>query len=237
MHFTLRLLLLCLTLGPASIAQAQSEIVAIAAPVEGQAVAGRVGIAGAAASPLFERYEIDFGYEPNPTDTWFPIGEPVRAQQTGGLLAEWDTLGLGVADGVYTLRLRVYRVDGTFVEAFARSIELRNGSAAAITPLPAGSAALPLTEAPTGTATAVVVQLPPTSTPRPSATVTQPGPPPPGPAGLAGPTFDLPNFGRAFVWGIGWTAGIFALIGLYAALRPRVRPHLWRLMRRLARPR
>jgi hypothetical protein len=235
MQISACLLLLCLALGPRGGVHAQVETVSIAAPVEGQTIAGRVSIAGAATSPLFQRYEVEFGYEPNPTGTWFPIGEPVQAQQAGGILAEWDTLGLGIADGVYTLRLRVYRVDGTFAEALARNLQLRNGASAIAGTLPA------FTEGPTATATSILIELPPTSTPRPTGRPTVPGPAAPpggGPAvAVTGPTFDLLNFGRAFLSGIGWTAGAFALIGLYAALRPRVRPHLWRLMRRLAKSR
>jgi hypothetical protein len=213
-------------------AAAQEESAAILTPAEGQSVAGLVAIAGTAASPGFQRYEVDFGYEPNVTDTWFPIQEPVSSQQFGGTLAQWDTVGQGIADGVYVLRLRVFRQDGTFLEAFAHNILLQNGS-----PLgPPGQGAEPAAATPT--ATSVFVQLPPTSTPRPTLT------PQPTDAPAAGqgedpaqPLLDLPAFGSAFARGIGWTIGLFVLLGLYAALRPRLRPHLWRLIRRLVKAR
>jgi hypothetical protein len=214
-------------------ALAQDESAAIVTPAEGQAVAGLVTIAGTAASPAFQRYEVDFGYEPNVTDTWFPIQDPVLTPQFGGILAQWDTVAQGVADGVYVLRLRVYRQDGSFLEALVHNVTLQNGIP--LGPAPTGEGGLP-TETPT--ATGVYVQLPPTSTPRPTATPQPTAPPQPGAAqGPTDPLFDLPAFGRAFARGIVWTVGIFVVLGLYTTLRPRVRPYLWRLIRRLVKPR
>jgi hypothetical protein len=228
----MRPLLLCalliLTLLPAAPARAQAEAATILAPVEGQTVAGTVTIAGQAAGPQFQRYELDFGYEPNPTDTWFPIQDPVVTPQFGGPLAQWDTVAQGIADGVYVLRLRVYRADGTFAESFVHNVILQNGFAAG--PADPGL--------PTPTATGVFVQLPPTSTPRPVVTPRPTETPLPGRAeGSFGPSLNLATFGRAFARGIGWTAFLFVLLGLYAALRPRLRPRLWRLIRRLVKSR
>jgi hypothetical protein len=148
-------------------------------------------------------------------------------------------VGLGIADGVYAIRLRLYRTDGTFAEALAHNVVLHNGtSPIAVTGVPGGESAEPPTAAPTATPTGVLVDLPPTSTPRPSATPFPAGAPAqPAAPQVSGPTFDLPSFGRAFRSGIGWAAAAFMLIGLYAALRPRLRPYLWRLMRRLVKSR
>jgi hypothetical protein len=243
MRFCLGLLLIVsLAARPGRAAQAQTDIVAILAPGEGQVAAGLVTISGVASSAQFERYEVEFGYEPNPTDTWFPLQDPVLTQQPGGTLAQWDTLGLGIADGTYVLRLRLYHTDGTFAEAFAHNIQLRNGTSPVLaTGAPGSETQAAATPAPTATATSVQVQLPPTSTPRPAQPTSTPlpagGPIGPPNDGVTGPTFDLPSFARAFVSGIGWTAGAFALVGLYAAVRPRLRPYVWRMLRRLAKSR
>jgi hypothetical protein len=222
--------LLALSLLPAA-ALAQEETATILNPAESQVVAGTVTISGTANSIGFQRYEVDFGYEPNVTDTWFPIQEPVPTPQFGGTLVQWDTVALGIADGVYVLRLRVYRQDGSFLEAFAHNIILQNGFAAG--PEQPGEPALPTaTASPTG----VFVQLPPTSTPRatsaPQPTATRA----PGAAQAADdPLLNLPAFGRALTRGALWAVAAFIVLGIYTALRPRVRPHLWRWMHRLVK--
>lgn len=216
----------------------QGESVAIIAPAGGQTVSGLVLVSGSAESPQFQRYELDFGYEPNPTDTWFPIQDPVLTPQPGGLLGQWDTVGQGIADGVYTLRVRLYRADGSVVEAFVHAIAVQNGSPSAAAPsADTTPATTPATETPT--ATGVFVELPPSSTPRP--TTTPRGVPAAAPSRLdsavRGPTFSRTTFARAFVTGIGWAFGAFALMGLYAFVRPLVRPRLRQWIRRLLKPR
>ena len=223
---------------PPAPARAQGETLTILGPAEGQVVAGVVTITGVAASPAFQRYEIEFGYEPNPTDTWFPIQDPALTPQPGGTLAVWDTAAQGVADGVYVLRLRLYRVDGSFIEAFAHNIILRNGNAAGPEAAQPGGTGEPPALPDTPTATGVFVDLPPTSTPRPTVTPQPTDAPRPGPPGdNAGPSLSLQLFERAFVRGIGWTVAAFIVLGIYLLLRPRVRPAVWRLMRRLVRQR
>jgi hypothetical protein len=54
---------------------------------------------------------------------------------------------------------------------------------------------------------------------------------------VSGPTFNRTTFSRAFVTGIGWAFGVFAVLGLYAFLRPLVRPRLRQWIRRLLNPR
>ncbi len=233
MRIRLLTALLALCLLPAAAALAQDETATILTPAEGQTVAGPVTIAGTANSTGFERYEVDFGYEPNVTNTWFPIGGPVSTPQFGGTLVQWDTVAMGIADGVYVLRLRVYRQDGSFLEAFVHNISLQNGFASG--PEQPGEPALPtFTPSPTG----VLVQLPPTSTPRPTAPAQATAGPPPGAAqGPTDPLLNVPAFGRALLRGAIWAVAIFIVLGLYTALRPRLRPHLWRIIRRLVKPR
>ena len=232
MRLPLPPLLLALLLLPTVAAQVQGETVVLVAPAEGQTVAGLVNITGSAASPAFQRYELDFGYEPNPTDTWFPIQDPVLTPQSGGTLAGWDTAAQGIADGTYVIRLRLYRSDGSFAETFIHNLVLQNGSAAGPSAAP-GETGQPLPPSETPTATGVFVDLPPTSTPRPTLTPQPSQAPRSGPtSNRLGPSLDLASFARAFTRGIGWTVAIFFVLGLYAALRPRVRPSLWRIIRR-----
>ncbi|MBI3760243.1 MAG: hypothetical protein HY260_00035 [Chloroflexi bacterium] len=213
----------------------QGESAALTAPAEGQTVFGVVAISGSAASPQFQRYELEFGYEPNPTDTWFPIQEPVLTPQPGGVLGQWNTAG--IADGVYLIRLRLYRQDGSFAEAFIHNVLLKNGS-----PTPAASpgptSGPGKTPEAAVTATGVLVELPPSSTPRPTATPRGAGSDSGSSAGsdIPGPAFSLPTFGRAFVTGIGWTLAAFVVMGLYSMLRPAIRPRLRRLIRDLLKP-
>jgi hypothetical protein len=237
MRLPLPPLLLALLLLPTVAAQVQGETVTLLAPAEGQTVAGLVTIAGTAASPAFQRYEMDFGYDPNPTDTWFPMQDPVLTPQLGGPLAQWDTLGLGIADGTYVIRLRMYRTDGSFAEAFLHNLVLQNGSPAGPAAAP-GETGQPAPPSETPTATGVFVDLPPTSTPRPTVTPQPSLAPRPGPTPIdLGPSFSLQSFEQALVRGVGWTVAAFVALGLYALLRSRLRPGLRRLMRRLIKQR
>ena len=139
--------------------QAQDQGLAIImTPLDGATVGGIVPILGTATHPQFLRYELAFGYSPNPTDTWFTIQEPVKTPVVNEVLWRWDTTGL--TDGVYTLRLRVYWTERLFVEAFARDVHIQNATPP---PPPASQATTPTPQVAKATATPVIV-LPPTST-------------------------------------------------------------------------
>jgi hypothetical protein len=98
----------------------------ISRPAEGDSVADVVTILGSASSATFDRYELSFGYDPDPTDTWFPIGEPVSTQVSFGRLGLWDTSR--ITDGTYALRLTVTLEDGSVIEDVVSGIEVRNTS-------------------------------------------------------------------------------------------------------------
>jgi len=66
-------------------------------------VSGRVQITGTAAGEGFQYYRIQVGQGLNPR-AWIQIGGNVTAPVTNGLLAEWDTDGLG---GLYAVQLVV----------------------------------------------------------------------------------------------------------------------------------
>jgi len=161
----------------------QGPIAVITSPKDGQELQGVVTITGSANHPEFDRYELAYGPEPNPNDAWQPFAsnqQPVA----DNVLGVWDTAS--VADGNYSLRLRVVRKDSNYDEAFIRGLRVINQQARS-TPTPSAEAS-PTPEATTDLATAVpgveptlrsvptvLVEQPPTSIPAavaPGATAT-----------------------------------------------------------------
>lgn len=127
----------------------------ITSPADGQPLEGLVSIEGSADHPSFVRYDLAFSYEPNPTDTWFPIGEPVSTRARQAALGLWDTTQL--TQGIYQLRLRVFLDSGAILEDVASG--LRVGLAAAA---PAPSGGLPVA---TATASPTATTVPPLAAP------------------------------------------------------------------------
>lgn len=230
MRFVFRTLLLLglLTTGPRSIVRAQDAGLAVlTAPLEGAILSGLVPITGSATHPEFRRYELAFGYAPNPTDTWFSIQAPAATQIINDVLGTWDTSSL--TDGLYTLRLRVYYSDRDFLETVVRNVRVQNAQPTA-TPSPAPSAtSAPLPSATTAlvsiTPTQPVIALPATSTPRPSPTANGPV----APGNTVTPPFNLTLIQEAFLAGVRFTGICFALLGVYLAFKA--------LLRALLRPR
>ena len=167
-------------------------------PGPGQAIVGIFPVFGTATHPAFERYELAFGFDPDPTDTWFPIGEPLDTRVVDGRLAIWDTTT--IADGEYRLRLRVSLNGAAPLEAVIGGIRVRN-----YTP----------TETPEAAATAVV----PTaeSTPEPIASGED--------IEIEQPPETLGAFDAALR--IGMFLGIFVMFSLaaYVWLSPRIREY------------
>jgi hypothetical protein len=117
------LLTIAALLRPAGRATAQAPGYAeILTPSAGISLAGLISIEGTADHPAFLRYDLAFAYDPNPTDTWYPLGEPVptRAQQT--TLGLWDTTSL--SPGIYQLRLRVQLEGGAILEDIIRGLRI-----------------------------------------------------------------------------------------------------------------
>ncbi len=121
----------------------------ISEPLEGSVVYGEVNLLGKTAVTGFSRYEVEFAYNANPTDTWFLV---TRNEQpvTEGVLAVWDTSGL--TDGDYELRVRVYFMDGSTRDAFVKGIRVRNYTATH-TPVPTSTVKSLPTNIPTITLT------------------------------------------------------------------------------------
>jgi hypothetical protein len=199
-------------------AQAQDQGVAvIITPLEGATVSGSVAILGTATHPQFERYELAFAYNANPTDTWFSLQDPVQTQVVNDVLGRWDTTG--VTDGVYTLRLRVYAADRAVTESLVRGVKVQNATPAPPTPTaPAVTAPPPANVA---SATPVIV-LPPTSTPRPTTAVVSANSPS-RPGGAPPSWFDARMIFRAVGSGLLLTGLLFVILGLYAGFKAALR--------------
>jgi hypothetical protein len=96
----------------------------ITRPGDGEIIHGVVTIEGSAAHPAFVAYELSFAYDPDPTDTWFPIVDDFQTPITDGRLGLWDTTG--ITDGDYQLRLYVILENDGRLEAYARNLHVRN---------------------------------------------------------------------------------------------------------------
>jgi hypothetical protein len=105
---------------------AQTNMVTIRFPSNGEAVQGVVTIEGSANHPEFSYYELSFTYADLSSQTWFPISEPSRTQITSGALGLWDTTS--ITDGNYNLRLEVFLLDDTSLIAEVENIRIRNSS-------------------------------------------------------------------------------------------------------------
>jgi len=155
--------------------RAQEELQpAISSPVDGQIVQGSVVVSGTVSALGFSSYELSFAYADDQTQTWFVLASSSQPVFEGEL-GIWDTTTL--TDGDYTLRLRVFMLDGSVQEKMVSSLRVRNYTAVPTSTF-------------TPTATAIVQFAPPTAqliAPAP-ATVTPslptPTPLPPNPASL-----------------------------------------------------
>jgi hypothetical protein len=98
----------------------------ILSPSEGQILQGLVEVSGSVTVLGFANYELSFAYQGDPTQTWFVLSSsslPVFE----GALGSWDTTTL--TDGDYTLRLRVFLLDGSIQETKASGLRVRNYTA------------------------------------------------------------------------------------------------------------
>ncbi len=211
---TLGLLLLAIPLGQAVQSQSLGQI---SSPRDRAAVRGLVPIEGSATHPQFQKYEIHYGPEPNPGDQWTPIqGSPFTVPVVQGRLGLWDTTI--IPDGIYSLRLRLVRLDGNYDEYVVRGIQVLNAQPTD-TPTPA---ATPTPEAPTETpapTATVVIGVPTVVSPTPKPTSTDL--PTALPSDTPEPAVDMPfqNVSDAACWGAGATVAVFVALGLFFLLK------------------
>lgn len=213
---TIVLGLLLLAVPAVNTGQAQT-LGQITSPRDRAAVRGLVPVEGSATHSQFQKYEVHYGPEPNPGDQWTPIGgSPFTVPVVQGRLGLWDTTI--IPDGIYSLRLRIVRLDGNYDEYFVRGVQVSN-TLPTDTPTPAATPtpALP-TDTPAPTLT-VVIGVPTVASPTPKPTNT-PLPTVP-PTDTAEPPVDLPfgSISDAACWGTGATLAAFLALGLFFALK------------------
>ncbi len=109
----------------------------ISSPAANATVGGTVTITGTASDANFSEYEFHYGAGAAPA-TWTGIGtNPRTTQVTNATLGSWNTTGL--ADGTYTIRLRVYdgaRISTGFTEV-TRTVTVDNTRPTALLSAPA----------------------------------------------------------------------------------------------------
>jgi hypothetical protein len=199
-----------------SLAPPSQTLGQITSPRDRVSVRGMVPIEGSATHPQFQKYEIHYGPEPNPGDQWTPIGgSPFTVPVVQGRLGLWDTTL--IPDGLYSLRLRVVRLDGNYEEYFVRGIQVSNTRPTDTpppedTPTPAAPTDTP---APTPT---VVIGVPTVASPTPKPTVT---PLPTSPPTDTPEPMNLPfqSVSDAACWGAAGTLALFVGIGVVFALK------------------
>jgi hypothetical protein len=187
---------------------------AITFPLAGEPLRGQVEIQGATDIADFASAELAFTFDETASDpgaAWFPI-QTFSQPQPGPLLAVWDTTTL--TDDDYTLRLRVFLLDGSFQDVLVPNLKIRN-----YTPDPTATPTLPPTEPPTQTPPpffSLGTAPPPASgeTPTPASAFPTPTPLPINPASIS--TSDiLTIFGKSALVII----GLFFFISLILRLR------------------
>ncbi|MFQ3566929.1 MAG: PKD domain-containing protein [Aggregatilineales bacterium] len=112
--------------------------IAILSPVPGSVIAGSTSVLGSAVHPNFLQYHIEYGPDPNPGNLWYPVESFRFTPVSDGVLGNWNTLG--IPDGTYQLRLRVFLRDGTILSTSVGNIRVRN---TAPTPVPSATPATP----------------------------------------------------------------------------------------------
>jgi hypothetical protein len=180
-------------------------------PGLGQALTGVVTIEGTASHPSFQAYGISFAYDPNPTNTWFPIGDRVATAVSASRLAVWDTSGL--TPGTYQLRLTVYLEDGKILESTVGGLQIGQQPSKATPTSPASATSVPLADS-------------------------QPAQPPQvGGQVLSTQPTPGDNLLRVLKVGAFSAIGALLLLGAYAGLRPKVRSYLGSIQNRRLDPR
>lgn len=163
------LLLWVALLGSPQPATAQSGITS---PAPGSVVNGDVAVLGTAIIDPFQKYELHYKLEPSGDDAYiYFYGDTTPIQN--GQLGVWQAGGL--PPGVYSLRLRVVKLDGNYAEFFAQNISVNQGGA--------GAPGLEATPTPSE----------PTPTPIPTATFTPAPQPTPAVGAVAQPALDIPT--------------------------------------------
>ncbi len=196
----------------------------ILAPAADTTVFGSVQIIGTAAAPDFVGYQLSVTVDSDENADWVPIQDIVAQQVQDGVLGLWDTTEF--PDGVYRIRLTVFRAEGDPIEAIVGGIVVANAQPTSIPTAPPTETPPSATEPPTqGPSPTPLIQQPPTNTPRAEGTVSTSGG-----GGVAPPPLverrsariDLGSLQSSCLSGACVTVVIFLLMGAYSALKAAI---------------
>ena len=201
-----------LVLPAAGAPHAQDSQAIITSPTDGQAVSGLLPIFGTVSAADFSRYELAFGPDPNPGDSWqtFATADVVLTNAQIGL---WDA---NLAPGTYALRLRVFRSDGSVAaEDFVNGLIAGPPPTETPAATPTGVPPAPTFEAETQTTIqpTIVIEQPPTATPAPTVVAGGALDDTASSRRGAGSGIDLSRFASAFVDGVSCAVGAFFVLG------------------------
>jgi hypothetical protein len=124
----LAMLLLMSGLWPSQPVVAQAGITA---PATSASVSGDVPIMGTAVIDPFQKYELHYKMEPSNNDAYIYFAG-ATTPVVNGQLGVWQAGGL--PPGIYSLRLRVVKVDGNYAEYYSQNISVNQGAAETQTP-------------------------------------------------------------------------------------------------------
>ncbi len=176
----------------------------------GQAIRGLVPITGTTATDGFLSWELTFTYSGDPTGTWFLIAEGEQPLEEA-LLAQWDTTT--ITDGLYDLRLTVYRENGRRSHNIVKQLRVRN-----YTPIETN------TPTPSLTPTPFTLTPEPTQTPTSTTTPTEtPIPDTPAPLPTNSLVLSPREVTHSLARGAAGAFAAFLLVGLYTSLRKMFR--------------
>lgn len=214
--------------------QEGQDVAIITEPANNAALQGVVPIIGTATHPTFAFYVVEFS--PEAANQWQFIGDG-QTQVTNGQLATWDTTT--VPDGIYTIRLRVVRIDANYSEAFSQQVVVSNTQpipteTPEVTPTAAPSIPT-ITPTPLPPTPTIIVDQPIVDTPTPRPIETSAPLQDPDESSSFIPTvsgFSLSPLRDACLYGGGLMLSIFLLFGFLAALRMFVQGFIDRIRHR-----
>jgi hypothetical protein len=95
----------------------------VLSPTDGQIVAGTVEVKGSVPDDDFDYAEVSYAFSDETVTNWFLIA---RLDQTvhDATLAAWDTTT--ITDGIYKLKVSVYRKNGTVNEVMIENLRVGN---------------------------------------------------------------------------------------------------------------
>lgn len=131
----------------------------LTSPRSGESIKGNYAISGSVDIDGFSHFELAFAYENSNSTNWFPIASS-ETRVKDGIMAYWTT-NL-ITDGIYRLRLRVFLLDGSFLDVLVTPVAIQNDIASTIaTPIKAETNKFPLsTEVATITVAPTATEMP-----------------------------------------------------------------------------